>query len=246
MNEELDNSISKKKDIWDKLKIIASSISLLIIPILLGIITYNIQSSLKQKDVQIRFVELAIKVLSEKPNDSSKDLRRWATDILDRYSGVALGPARDKLINQDSLPKSWEELGLPNPNKPISMKIENPDEIVRAKDLCDLRCKNEVQGVYESPHDYRTIKLSGLPSGKYAWVTAGDLKLKEDMLLVATGWGSANIEVHKNSEGKVFIVGYADINRVQPKKILLFPVRPPNSFSLEVVAIPIDIVEEIE
>lgn len=242
MTDEPKNRLSNPKDNWDKLQVIAKSISLIFIPLLLALITFFLQSSLKQKEVKLRFVELAIRVLQENPEKSSKELREWAANIIEKDSDVKLGGAREILVNKSPLPKSWDEMGLTAPDKPINMQISNPDQIIISKDRCDLRCDNGVRSIVSGPYDYRIIKLNDLPKGSYAWTAAGDLKDKEDMIVEPTGWGPSNIEIQKNTEGKVFVVGYVNTQELSKKKVIFYPSRPQNNFPVDLVAIPLDLI----
>lgn len=246
MSEDINETSSSNKDRWDKVQLFSKAFSLLIIPILLAIITYNLQSTLKQKDVQIRFVELAIKILTENPGNSSKEIRTWAADIIEKHSGSKLGEAKSIIISEKAFPKTWEELGLPNPGNSISIEIENPGAIITANDLCEMRCLNEVKGFYDEPHDYRVFGLASLPAGKYAWTTAGDLKNRERMNLIATGWGPSNIEIHKDKNGIIYVIGYGDIKTIIDKKMELYPERPSNQFSLKAIGIPLSTIVRME
>lgn len=65
---------------------LAGGISALVIP-LLG---FYYTSSDKEREVAKDFVEISTKVLSDKPSDENRPLRKWAIDVLDKYSPVPL------------------------------------------------------------------------------------------------------------------------------------------------------------
>jgi hypothetical protein len=51
--------------------------------------------ALKERELQGKFVELAVTILRDAPKgDSTRSLRSWATQVLDRYSGVPFDTAR--------------------------------------------------------------------------------------------------------------------------------------------------------
>lgn len=90
-----------QKDFWDILKIVAVAVSAVAIPVILAVVGNSLNVSLKDKDVRLRTVELAIGILREDPknaNRETKALRLWAMDVIDNYSGVHLSSdARNEL-----------------------------------------------------------------------------------------------------------------------------------------------------
>jgi|SRR5215472_781595 len=54
----------------------------------------------KQREVAKDFVEIAIKILSEKPSEDNKPLRQWAISLINSYSTIPLtGDASKSLLN---------------------------------------------------------------------------------------------------------------------------------------------------
>ena len=66
---------------------IAGVISSVLIP-LLGL---YYTSRDKEREVSKGFVEIATKILSDKPSDENKPLRQWAIALIDNYSAVRPG-----------------------------------------------------------------------------------------------------------------------------------------------------------
>ncbi len=80
---QTDNSTSK----WDEWEKIARTMSLVAIPVVLAVLGYFFQQSLKEKDVSKDYVELAITILTK--TDQSKvdpSIRSWAVDLLNQNS----------------------------------------------------------------------------------------------------------------------------------------------------------------
>jgi len=111
-------------DPWEKFKVITTSLSVIIIPIVLGYIGNIYTQATKQKEIQARFVELSINILTQKPTDGNRNLRQWATNVIDHYSGVKLSnTVRSELRDQISIPfeegqlaqmkRCWAEAGVP-------------------------------------------------------------------------------------------------------------------------------------
>ena len=95
--------MSDKKDGWDKLKVIATAFGTIAIPVILGAVGWQVNLSLKERDVRLRTVELAVGILQENPKEAPETpvLREWAMDVIDAYSGVTLpAKARQELLQQ--------------------------------------------------------------------------------------------------------------------------------------------------
>lgn len=58
----------------------------------------------KQREVAKDFVEIAIKILSEKPSEDNKALRQWAISLINSYSTIPLtGDASKSLLNNQPI-----------------------------------------------------------------------------------------------------------------------------------------------
>jgi hypothetical protein len=110
------NSESHKKDVWDKAKIVSGLLAALLIPLALGLIGHWSSDAIKSREISLKYSELAIDILRQKPTDSSESLRNWATDILSMHSGVMISEeARNYLQNnelkvQQFLDEKWVPL----------------------------------------------------------------------------------------------------------------------------------------
>lgn len=90
-----------------KLKDINGYVATLIIPIVIVIIANIFSKAINERALEGKFVELAVKILSDTPNEESRSVRKWATDVINKYSGVPLGDVATKaLIETSSITKS--------------------------------------------------------------------------------------------------------------------------------------------
>lgn len=90
----------------ESFKNVMTGLAALAVPIAVAYLANYYSASIKDKDVGVKFVELAITILSKDPNQSDANIRRWATKILERYSDVPLGDeARKDIIDTVPLPK---------------------------------------------------------------------------------------------------------------------------------------------
>ena len=90
--------MAESKDFWDKLK--AAGVALLV-PIV-GVVGHQVNVAIKERDAQIKTLELAMGVLAQDPGpqQETRELRKWAMDVIDAYSGVPLPePARQELYS---------------------------------------------------------------------------------------------------------------------------------------------------
>jgi len=108
--EPLDNPVAVSKvtiDTWEKAKIISTIVSAVVIPLVLIWIGNGFTSSLKERELQGKFVELAVQILREEPSKQAGGLREWATQVMNKYSGVPLSNETQKaLIERLPLPAS--------------------------------------------------------------------------------------------------------------------------------------------
>jgi hypothetical protein len=80
---------------WEKLKVLSTLIATLAIPVVLALVANSFSKDQKEKEIGIRYVELAVQILRSEPNSETKALRTWAISIIDHYSQVPL-PAEAK------------------------------------------------------------------------------------------------------------------------------------------------------
>jgi hypothetical protein len=91
-------------------KIIAS----LALPIVLAVLGYWFNDSLKSRELNVKYVEIAVNVLSQPPSEETKSLRLWAIDLINMHAAVKIDDAlREVLVNEEALPVS----ALSNPQQ---------------------------------------------------------------------------------------------------------------------------------
>ena len=94
---------------WEKLRIGANAIGAVAIPVIVGLIGWQVNASVKERDAEIKMIEMAVGILQAKPDpEATTGLREWAVDLIDRHSEVAISSeARDELVKRP-LPMSAE------------------------------------------------------------------------------------------------------------------------------------------
>lgn len=96
---------SQTKDGWDKLKLASGAFAAIAIPVAVALIGNLYTKSIKEREVQSELMKLALQILQQPATEEKKDLRNWATRIIDAYSGVNFTQKeRDALIKTISIP----------------------------------------------------------------------------------------------------------------------------------------------
>lgn len=93
----MSDSTSEKKFIWERVSL---SIGAVLVPVVVAYVGNSFATAVKNREVEGRFVELALNILQEDPTPETKALRGWAIDVVSEYSGVLIGEeARKSLLN---------------------------------------------------------------------------------------------------------------------------------------------------
>lgn len=96
-------------NVWQKLEVLSKVIAALLIPLAIAWLGNVVSLSNKQRDAEIKFVEIASAILRDKPASDqgaeSRSLRSWAVDVLNKYSGVKMSAeAQAALVQSQALP----------------------------------------------------------------------------------------------------------------------------------------------
>ena len=76
---------------WEGLKAISAFLAATIIPITIAITGHVFSKAIKERELQGKFVELAVDILKSEPTADNRNIRKWATQVIDKYSGIPLG-----------------------------------------------------------------------------------------------------------------------------------------------------------
>jgi len=82
MSEKIEVILNEKSSIFfDIVKFIA-------VPITIAISTYLYTISVNQNNVSQKYIEIATNILKESPSQKNEDLRKWAVEIINKYSDI--------------------------------------------------------------------------------------------------------------------------------------------------------------
>ena len=99
-----DTNCGARKDRWDKFKIIINVAALIAVPVLIAFCGHSINSTLKNREIEVKYIEIAVSVLRDRPGDETAGLRNWAVDVLRSYSPVPLNKDVIEELKRNPLP----------------------------------------------------------------------------------------------------------------------------------------------
>lgn len=93
---------SKPINTWEKWKIISTSISVLLVPILLAFIANIYSKSIKESELKVKYLDLAIKILQQEPKKENESIRSWALEIINHYSEIKINKSTGAMLIKES------------------------------------------------------------------------------------------------------------------------------------------------
>lgn len=91
----------------EKSKLYVSVIATILIPIVIVYVSNSFTTELKESELRVKYLELAISILQEEASTSNKGMRTWAVNLLKEYSPVPFvePETEEELIEEISLPR---------------------------------------------------------------------------------------------------------------------------------------------
>lgn len=86
---------------WQQtLSALSGAVAAVLIPIVLAIVGNGYTTAIKEREIQGRFVELALNILKDEPAKENENVRKWAVQVVNAYSGVQLSAAAENDLVQ--------------------------------------------------------------------------------------------------------------------------------------------------
>lgn len=105
--------------LFPRLTALSAMVAAVLVPIAIALAGHLYSRALKEREIQGQFVGLAISILRDSPHgDTTRAVRAWAVEILNRYSGV---PISTELQNQ-------LQTRLAFPERPAAVAPANPPD----------------------------------------------------------------------------------------------------------------------
>jgi hypothetical protein len=95
-----------KKDVWDKMVPLSTLLASVLVPVVLAIVGNSYTSAMKQSENRVKYTELAMNILKEKPSSDTEALRGWAIEVVNQYSGVQMSDRAKTELSRTKLPFS--------------------------------------------------------------------------------------------------------------------------------------------
>lgn len=160
----------QRTDIWRKISVLSGLIAAVVIPIVVAITGNMFSQAIKEREIEGRFVELAVSILKEQPEENSKYVRIWAIDIIDRYSGVPLNINAKAELEKAPLLNPAEIIIFDNANKEDVLnfpKIDTKFEIKNHYIITSIRTYHWNNGDGATPTNIRLKSNQGLIFGPW-------------------------------------------------------------------------------
>lgn len=130
-------------------KTIATIVSAVVLPVLIAFLGNNYTQAIKEREIQAQFVKIATDILQAQPTPENANVREWATEVINRYSGVPLSAkAQEDLIR--NVPMSAMAVGMK-----LTGRLPR-DEIIQTQN--DLRELGYYEGESTGTVDEATVK----------------------------------------------------------------------------------------
>ena len=92
----------------ERIKTVGSLIASIAIPLVVALIGHWYTSAIKQNEIGLRYVELSVTILSQKPETHTTEIRAWAIDTINEYSIVKMSTAaRDQLLKNQLIESAF-------------------------------------------------------------------------------------------------------------------------------------------
>lgn len=93
---------TEKKDVWDILKILG----IVVIAPLIAFVGTIYTNALKEQEINVKNIELAVDILKQESDKTDKDIRQWAIDTINEYSKVKLTNEAQEALKESPIVSS--------------------------------------------------------------------------------------------------------------------------------------------
>jgi hypothetical protein len=106
--------------VWEKARAVSTIVATVVIPIAIALSSNWYGQQQKDKELQLKYVELSIQILSAPPKDSDQAVRKWAINTINRYSDVKIDAQAENELLMEQL-----RLSIDSYNKEAKKNIES-------------------------------------------------------------------------------------------------------------------------
>jgi hypothetical protein len=96
---------------WQQtLTALSGAVAAVLIPVVLAAVGNAYTTAIKEREIESRFVELALNILKDEPTKENENVRKWAVQVVNKYSGVPLSAAAESDLIQN-IPIAVDKVG---------------------------------------------------------------------------------------------------------------------------------------
>jgi len=118
---------------WKKAQAISAMVAALLIPVVLAFFGQLVNTTIKESELRLRYVELAASILKEKPTKETTELRQWAIDVLNDNSSIKFSKEVEIELKKQTLSAVDTGKSLGNLLKWELIENENGNYLLRAE-----------------------------------------------------------------------------------------------------------------
>ena len=90
-------------DRWEQAKTISTIVATVVIPLTIAFSSNWFAQVQKDKELQLKYISLAIQILSSPPSQSDSAVRKWAVSIINKYSEVKMAEKAEMELQMQQL-----------------------------------------------------------------------------------------------------------------------------------------------
>jgi hypothetical protein len=105
----MENQDLRLSPVWEKAKALSVIVATAVIPIAIALGSNWYGQLQKDKEIQLKYIELSIQILSAPSSPSNQAVRKWAVDTINRYSEVKIDSQAENELLKEQLRRIVEK-----------------------------------------------------------------------------------------------------------------------------------------
>lgn len=156
MDREFFVTLKNPETSWlDILKVVTTALASIAIPAVLFIVGTGIEESTKNKELETKYVEISVGILTEPPSPETQNLRKWAIDNINEYAPIELPEEAQEELNTEALPSirssartCAQNYTVPSSPRNIEYVVVTDTENASLKGTISTLCRPETNASY--------------------------------------------------------------------------------------------------
>ncbi len=89
---------------WKKAQTLGTILAAVLVPVVVGLVGHAVNQSVKENELSLSYIQLAVGILKDEPKPGTEGLRGWAIDVVNNYSSVKLSADAKEELKERPLP----------------------------------------------------------------------------------------------------------------------------------------------